>query len=602
MAENFFTSNKDIQFYVNEYIDWEPILALREKNYENPDGDEDAPKNFEEALDSIKTILDYMGHIVGDSILPSANKVDIEGGATYDPKTKTVTLHPETEKNLNILIESGIMGFGFPRKYGGLNCTQLTGNIANEILSLGDAGLMTTVTLQWGVGNIILHFADEELIKECIPKLSSGEYGAAMVLTEPDAGSDLGRILTTAKYDEDKKHWLINGSKRFITNGHRECHLVLARSEPDSMGDVRGISLFYVNGNDVEVSRIEHKMGIHGSATCELIYDNSPGILIGKRRFGLVKYMYALMNEARLAVATQGLGMAQAAYNEALKYSDEREQFGKKIREFPPVARLLVEMKMDIESLRALIYQTSWYVDMYFLLEGRLNEIKKELKEASGDDKDKLKAERDKLTADYKKYRMYADVLTPLSKMKSGQLCIRVTSDALQVLGGVGYTKEFNVERFFRDARIVDVYEGTGQLQAKAAISGVLNRILQPLMDEYVEKAKKSDDPLVKISLEKLIQANKFMDESIDRIKSLSDQENYEDYLHLYEGRLCQMLHDIFAGYILLDQALILERKKYVVKRYSTEMLGRIKMWKEQILEGELSTIENFDVLTEAEF
>jgi alkylation response protein AidB-like acyl-CoA dehydrogenase len=519
MAENFFSRNRDIQFYVSEYIDWKPIIDMKENYYQNPDQDEEAPANFEEALDHTKTILDYVGHLAGEIIDPNAAEVDRQG-AGFDAQNQKVILPQGIEEDLEQLGESGLLGISLPRKYGGLNCCQTATTIASELLGSGDAALMTIACLQWGVANVIWHFADEEVKAEYLPKLSSGEYKAAMVLTEAEAGSDLGNIRTTAEYDEGRKQWIINGTKRFITNGQGEVLLLLARSEPDSAGDVRGISLFLVEGKDAEVTRIEEKLGIHGSPTCEMIFENSPGILIGKRRFGLIKHMYSLMNEARLGVAAQGLGIAQAAYDHALKYADEREQFGRKIRTFPPVADLLVTMKMEIEATRALIYKTVWFVDMYMELERHLETIKEKVKSARGAEKEALKKKRDEMRTLYLKYQRYANVLTPLSKMRGGRMVVEVTDSSIQVLGGYGYMSEFPVERYFRDGRIIDIYEGTGQMQAKAAISGILNKHLEPLIDEIGEKAASQAkvDKELKSILDQLNRARQDLNETIDHV------------------------------------------------------------------------------------
>jgi len=597
MAENFYEKNKDIQFYFDQYLDLKTIIDLKENFYQNPDGDEDAPANFEEALDNTKSILNYLGHIASETIFPNSTKVD-EEGASFDPQTKTIKLASGTIEDLNALKEAGVMGLTLPRKYGGLNQCETALVASIDMVSAADAGLMTLFGLQ-GIGESIYHFADEEVKDKYLPKLASGEYLGAMTLTEAGAGSDLGSVLTKATYDEDKQKWFLNGTKRFITNGGAEVQLVLARTEPDTDGDVRGLSMFLVEIDQIEVNRIEHKLGINGSPTCELVFDNSEGMLIGKRRFGLVKYLISLMNSARLGCAAQGLGLAQIAFDDALQYSDEREQFGKKIKEFPPIANMLAKMKLSIESTRALVYQCAWMVDNYTGLEHRIVVIKEQLKDAKDEQKEKLSAERKECVDKAKKFRMYADILTPLAKIKSGTMANEVTSDAIQVLGGVGYTKEFRVERYFRDARIVDIYEGTGEMQVKAAISGVLNGYLNPLMDQFEDKVNKSDDDELK-SLGKIIkEARNDLDEAIAKIKGSVEDPDYEIYLQSYERNLCDMLCDLYCAYLLLDQALISDRKKIVARKYIGQMRNRVAQDKAEVLNSNLDAVKHFNLINE---
>jgi len=603
MTDNFFSRNGDIQFCVNEYIDWQPIIDMCEDYYKNPDHDEDAPASFAEALDHTKTVLDYVGHLAGEVFYPDAIEVD-EQGARFDRRSKEVILPRGIVEALEKLGESGLLGISLPRKYGGLNCSHTATTIASELVGSGDASLMTLACLQWGVANVIWCFGDDDLKSRYLPKLASGAFKAAMVLTEAEAGSDLGNLRTTANFDESRETWIINGTKRFITNGQGEVLLVLARSEPDTLGDVRGISLFLVEGGDAEVTRIEEKLGIHGSPTCEMVFEDSPGVLIGQRRYGLVKHMYALMNEARLGVAAQGLGIAQAAYDCALKYADERVQFGHKIRTLPPVADLLVSMKVEIEATRALIYKTAWFVDMYTELDRHLEPLKAGIKTAQGQKKEALKKQRDEMRAAAAEYHRFANVLTPLSKMRSGRMAVEITDAAIQVLGGYGYMREFPVERHFRDARVIDIYEGTGQLQAKAAISGILNEHLEPLLQEIDSKIATGvgTGPSLKATLGHLRRARRDLDETIDHVISRQSRPDFETYLNLYEGRLCRMMVHVFSGYLLADQSLISKRKKLVARRYASQMAPQVAMWKEQITAGDLETIEFFAELTDGSF
>ncbi|MFA6093603.1 MAG: acyl-CoA dehydrogenase family protein [Elusimicrobiota bacterium] len=596
MAKNLFADNSDIQFYANEYLDWKTVLDMKEDSYKKSEG---APSNFEEALDNAKTELDYLGKLVGDVIYPNAKDADHEG-ARFDAQTRKVILSKGTEQNLKMLGESGFLGVSLPRKYGGLNSSQTATTIASELLGAGDAGLMTVACLQWGVANVILHFAEDSVKDAYLPRLSSGEYGAAMVLTEANAGSDLGGIRTTATLDEASGKWKLNGSKQFITNGQREVLLVLARSEADTSGDIRGLSLFLVEGKDAQVTRLEEKLGLHSSPTCELVFKDSPGILIGKRGYGLIKYMFALMNEARLSVAAQGLGIAQSAYNEALKYSGEREQFGRKIQSFPPVADMLVRMKLQIESTRALIYRTAWCVDMHMELDRILEGVKAELKLAEGEKKEALKKKRDELAALCKTYGRYADVLTPLSKILGGRTAVEVCDSAIQVLGGYGYSREYPVERLFRDARIVDIYEGTAQMQAKAAIAGILNGALEPLIAQITEKAaqKANTDAEIKALLGDAQAAWKTLCEAVAHVKSHEGKPDHDIYLELHEGALCQMSCLATAACLLLDQTLVSPRKKIVAHRYLAQTLPQVRMLADYVKKENLDSVKQFAALT----
>lgn len=597
MAENFYERNRDIQFYIDTYLDLKSIIDLKEGFYEG--GDEDAPTSYEEALDQAKSVLHYMGDICLNTIYPNAAKVD-EEGAQFDAATKTVKMAQGTLENLTALSEGGLMGVTLPRKYGGMNQCETILVSCIEMLSSADASLMTIWGLQ-GIGETIYHFADDDVKDKYLPQLASGESTAAMVLTEANAGSDLGSVAARAHFDEASQKWLINGSKRFITNGGGELMLVLARTEEETDGDVRGLSMFLVEQKEVEVTRLEHKLGINGSPTCEMIFENSAGILIGKRRFGLVKYLFSLMNSARLGCAAQGLGIAQIAFDEAAKYAGEREQFGTKIGKFPAVADLLVNMKLEIEGTRAIVYNCAQIVDMYVGLEKRAEVLKEKAKDLAGDEKKALSDERKKCVDQGKMYRQYADILTPLAKMKSGDMVIRVTSDAVQVLGGVGYTKEFPVERFFRDARIVDIYEGTGQLQVKAAISGVLNGYLMPLMANIKERCSLAKNDSVSGMLKSLDDAVGDMNEAIAFVKAKSSTPDYEIFLHLNEAKLCKMVMDVYVGYLLVDQSTYTPRKLIVAENYIRSMIHRVKMQKGLVLSAVTDTMTKFKEITEVD-
>ena len=453
------------------------------------------------------------------------------------------------------------MGFTLPRRYGGLNFPRLVYAVAIEMVSRADASLMTIFGLQ-DIAETILDFADDEIKDKYLPKFASGEVTGAMVLTEPDAGSDLQAVQLKAIEDPKQKgRWRLNGVKRFITNGCGEVLLVLARSEAGTK-DGRGLSLFVCEGGPtVRIRRIEDKLGIHGSPTCEMQFMNTPAQLVGKRRRGLTKYVMALMNGARIGIASQALGIAEAAYTEALEYAKEREQFGKKIIDMPPVADLLAKMKVDIEASRALLYDTCRYVDFETQL-GRLIEAGKAPEGA----KEKLAANR-----------KIASILTPMAKYYVTEAAVRITSDALQVHGGSGYMRDYPIERFFRDARITNIYEGTSQLQVVAVLAGLMGGNLNGRLEELA--ARKYDGPVG--DLAKIVRdVQKKLIEAVEHVRG---QES-EDYTDLAGRQLTDMVCDVYMAHLLIDQAQHCERKLNVARLFINNMTARFN--------GELGDME----------
>ena len=439
---NFFNENADIQFQFNR-IDLEEIIRIREDDYKQAEQYSFAPRDYEDAKDNFKRILEVVGDIAGNFVAERAREVD-ELGSTFEDGV--VTYAKGLEEAMERLNQAGLMGFILERKYGGLNLPISLYIFAIEMVSRGDASLMNLFGLQ-DISETIENYATDEIKDEFLPKFSSGEVTGAMVLTEPDAGSDLQAVKTRA-YQDEKGNWFLSGVKRFITNGNADVNLVLARSE-EGTRDGRGLSLFVCYGDDtVQIRRIEHKLGIKGSPTCEMQFHDTPAQLIGSRKRGLISYVMALMNGARLGVAAQALGIAQAAYVEARRYAQEREQFGKPILNFPAVAEMLIKMKVDLESSRTLIYATARAVDMHKVSDMEMARLK-EAGESFAEMKDQAKH-----------WKAMADFLTPLSKFIISEKANRICYDAIQIHGGTGYMQEFNVERHFRDVRITNIYEG----------------------------------------------------------------------------------------------------------------------------------------------
>ena len=463
---NFYTDNEDLKFQFKHPL-INKIVDLKEQGYRDFGKYDYAPANLEDAIDSYDKVMEIIGEICGDIIAVNAESVDHDGPVCKDGR---VTYAAGTQKNQEALIKAGVYGIALPREFGGLNFSMVPYVMAAELVSRADAGFGNIWGLQ-DCAETIYEYASREIQEEFLPRINKGET-CSMDLTEPDAGSDLQSVMLKATYNEEKGLWYLNGVKRFITNGDAQIKLVLARSE-EGTKDGRGLSYFVYDKawGGVNVRRIENKLGIKGSPTCELVFNNAPAKLVGDRKLGLIKYVMSLMNGARLGVGAQSVGISEAAYREAAKYAQERVQFGKKIAEFPAVAEMLGLMKAKLQASRAVLYETTRFVDIYKSYEAILKERKLTPEER----------------AEYKKYSKYADMFTPVLKMMASEYCNQNAYDAIQVHGGSGYMKEYPVERLYRDARITTIYEGTSQLQTVAAIRYVTNGSYLGRIKEYEE-------------------------------------------------------------------------------------------------------------------
>jgi alkylation response protein AidB-like acyl-CoA dehydrogenase len=515
--------------------------------------------------------------IAAETIAPNAEDVDTEGN-TLNPDG-TVTYHPKVRENLDILGRADLMGFTLPYKYGGLNCPNLVYTMATEIVSRADGSLMNLFGLQ-GIAETINAFANDEIKDDYLPRFACGEVTGAMVLTEPDAGSDLQAIRLRAEQDEHGV-WRLNGVKRFITNGCGEVLLVLARSEPQ-IADGRGLSLFACERSEhVKVRHLEHKLGIHGSPTCELVFTDMPARLVGERQRGLITYVWALMNGARLGIAAQSLGIAEAAYRLARLYAHQRQQFGVPIERFPAVAEMITDMQVMIQAARALTYETSRVVDR------EINNLRVlETRQLSDDEQKRRK----KLARDLKRI---TSMLTPMSKYYASEMCCRVADTTIQVLGGSGYMRDYPAERYLRDARITTIYEGTSQLQVVAARGGVSSGSFETYLGE-LEKVE-YDDPLLRELKQKLIDAKRLIVEANAFVKTRSP-----GYLDLVARRLVDCALIQIMGHLLLHQAAKSDRKKRVARRYIESELASLRMKCEQIRSGDTSPLDDYEVLAGA--
>ena len=510
------------------------IIELKERNFADAKLYDYAPQDTEDALDSYRRVLDIVGEVCGEVIAANAESVDHEGPRVVNDHVEYAS---GTVKNIEALIEAGLGGMTLPRKYDGLNMPVTCFAMANEMVARADAGFENIWGLQ-DCAETINEFASEEIKMKFLPRVSAGET-CAMDLTEPDAGSDLGAVMLKASWDEEAQTWRLNGCKRFITNGDGDISLVLARTE-EGTKDARGLSMLIYDKRDggVKVRRIENKLGIKGSPTCELVFNNAPATLVGDRKMGLIKYVMSLMNAARLGISAQSTGLCEAAYREALKYAQEREQFGKPIIKFAAVSEMLKNMEAKTLASRALLYETARFVDIY-----------KQLNHISHDRS--LEAEE---RQEMKFYNRLADGFTPLAKMFASEYANEVAYDSIQIHGGSGYMKDYACERLYRDARIMNIYEGTTQLQVVAAINHVTKgTYLEQIMRYEEEATSEATKPM----FDKLVELRKTYESVVERVESIDKEAaGYKDF---HARRLVEIAGYIIMSHIMLRQARELE-------------------------------------------
>lgn len=524
---NYYTDNKSLKYHLEHPL-MEKIVALREEEYAQKDKFDYAPIDFSDAMDSYNKVLEIVGEICGDIVAPNAESIDAEGPQVIDGHVKYAR---GTQENLDALIKAGLIGITLPREFGGLNFSIVPYTMAADLVSRADAGFVNIWGLQ-DCAETVHEFADADQQARFLPRVCKGET-MAMDLTEPDAGSDLQAVELKATFDEANNRWLLNGVKRFITNGDGDIALVLARSE-EGTRDGRGLSMFIhdkKNGG-VTVRRIEHKMGIIGSPTCELVFKNAPAELVGQRKMGLIKYVMGLMNSARLGIAAQSVGISEAAYREAIAYAHDREQFGKPIIQFPAVSEMLTMMKAKLDASRAILYETARFVDLYKAYYHVSN--KRAL----------TKEEREEM----KKYQKLADIFTPLAKGLGSEYCNQNAYDAIQIHGGSGFMKDYPVERIYRDARITSIYEGTTQLQVVAAIRGVTTGGCLAQIQEYEKNELRNDLTPMQEKLKTL--AAKYA-EAVEKVASTKNS----DFIDFNARRLVEMAGTIIMSHLLLFDA-----------------------------------------------
>lgn len=523
---NFYTDNPALKHHLTHPM-MEKIVALKERNYTDSEKFDYAPFNFADAMDSYDKVLEVVGEVCGEYIAARAEDVDHQGPHVENGR---VIYADGTKENLDICRKAGLMGMAMPRRYGGLNFPITPYIMAADIVSRADTGFENLWGLQ-DCAETIYEFADEDQKSRYIPRVCNGET-MSMDLTEPDAGSDLQSVMLKATEQPDGT-WLLNGVKRFITNGDSDIHLVLARSE-DGTKDGRGLSMFIYDKRNggVNVRRIENKMGIKGSPTCELVYKNAKAELVGSRKLGLIKYVMALMNGARLGIAAQSVGVSELAYREALAYARDRKQFGKAIIEFPAVYEMLSVMKAKLDASRSLLYECARYVDLYKVYDDIAKERALTLEEKK----------------ESKQYSKIADALTPLAKGMGSEYCNQNAYDCIQIHGGSGFMKDYACERLYRDARITSIYEGTTQLQVVAAIRYVTTGAYLNLIKEYENVEVKPELQGIKDRLAKLTQ---IYADSVEKVTSVKEPA----YVDFMARRMVEMAADIIMGHLLLQDA-----------------------------------------------
>jgi alkylation response protein AidB-like acyl-CoA dehydrogenase len=525
---NFYTDNTALRFQLSHPL-MQKIVALKERNFAEKDKFDYAARDFEDAIDNYDRVLEIVGEICGEIIAANAENVDKEGPQVINNR---VIYAAGTQQNHEALSKAGLYGMSLPRRFGGLNFSMVPYVMAAELVSRADAGFANIWGLQ-DCAETLVEFATDDINEEYLPRVVAGQT-CSMDLTEPDAGSDLQAVMLKATFNEQENLWYLNGVKRFITNGDAQIKLVLARSE-DGTTDGRGLSYFVVDNvhdDKIKVRRIENKLGIKGSPTCELVFTNVPAKLVGTRRMGLIKYVMSLMNGARLGVGAQSVGLSHAAYNEALAYAHDRKQFGKAIIEFPAVYEMLATIKAKLDASRAILYETTRFVDVYKAYEGIETERKLEPEEK----------------AEYKEYQKLADAFTPMLKMFASEYANQNAYDCIQVHGGSGFMKDYACERLYRDARILTIYEGTSQLQVVAAIRHVTT-------GTYLKRIREYEQMSINPKFDGLRQRLIALTEIYEKMSAKVAEAKNPEYLDFMARRIVETAGHIIMSYLLIVDA-----------------------------------------------
>lgn len=551
---NFFLDNKDLQYHLDHPL-MRKIVELKERGFSEKDLYETAPHNFEDAMDTYRRVMSITGEVCGEVIAPNAEGVDHEGPRVVNDRVEYAS---GTVENMNAVNAAGLSGITLPRRFGGSNFPLICFVMANEMVARADASFENIWGLQ-DCAETLNEFASEEQKQKYLSWVCEGAT-CAMDLTEPDAGSDLGAVMLKATWSEEKQTWLLNGVKRFITNGDGDVSLVLARTE-EGTTDARGLSMLVYDKRNggMKVRRIENKLGIKGSPTCELVFTDAPAELVGDRRMGLIKYVMSLMNAARLGIGAQSVGLCEAAYREALKYAHERQQFGKDIIKIPAIAEMLSTMRAKLHGARALLYETSRFVEIY----KQYTHISHE-RSLEGEERQEMKY-----------YNRLADAYTPLVKLFASEYANQLAYDAIQIHGGSGFMKDYACERLYRDARIMNIYEGTSQLQVVAAINGVTKGTYMENIARY--EAQEYSEAMQPIK-EKLISLRERVEAMIAHVESVSKESaQFKDF---HARRLVESVGHIIITHLLAQQA-------SEVEEYSSDAKIFLKMAEQYVAGAE---------------
>jgi alkylation response protein AidB-like acyl-CoA dehydrogenase len=580
---NFFTDNDDIKVLF-KHLDIARLAGLMEEGFRFHDEFDFAPENTEEALDNYERMLKTIGQICGDDIAPTAEDNDRIGNVLNEDGS--VTYAPGIAKAMKLFASADAMGFTLPYRFGGINCPQLVFTMTNDMVSRADASLMNIYGLQ-GNADTLNAFASEEIKQHYLPKMASGEWTGAMVLTEPDAGSDLQAVKLRGYQDEDG-NWFLKGVKRFITNGCGDVLLVLCRTEPE-VTDGRGLSLLVCEkGPKVQIRRLEDKLGIHASPTCEMVFNDVPAQLVGERQRGLIEYVMSLMNGARIGIASQSVGIGEAAYRVARDYGNSRKQYDVTIDTFPAVRELLVNSQVDLQAARTLTYYATFNVDL---------EIAAKKLEAYGNlEGDAKKANKKEL----RRIGRYNKLLTPMAKYYGSEMSMRVANDAIAVLGGSGFMRDYASERHLRDSRITTIYEGTSQLQVLAAVAGVLSGTCKTVLEDLLAKPSRRDEwtPETKEIVDEISAAVPELEDAITLVKSQSIA-----YRDLVARKLVDMGIFLLVGAMFADQAAttvdddMARRKLVVARQWLAWRMPEFRMNKEKILSVDQYINTDFETL-----
>lgn len=557
---NYYTDQPEIAFHLEHPL-MKRIVELKERNYADKDKYDEAPVNYEDAIENYKRILDITGEVAANIIEPNSESVDLEGPRLIDNRMHYAS---KTYENLDATRKAGLWGVSMPRQYGGLNLPNVVFSMLSEMISSADGGFQNIWSLQSCI-DTLYEFGNDEQRAKYIPRICNGET-MSMDLTEPDAGSDLQRVMLKATFDEKENCWRLNGVKRFITNGDSDLHLVLARSE-EGTHDGRGLSMFIYDKRNggVDVRHIEHKLGIHGSPTCELVYKNAKAELCGNTRMGLIKYVMALMNGARLGIAAQSVGLSSEAYKEGLNYAKERAQFGKKIITFPAVYDMLSRMKAKLDAGRSLLYQTARYVDIYKALEDIARD-------------QKLTAEE---RQEMKQYTRLADAFTPLAKGINSEYANQNAYDSISIHGGSGFIMEYKCQRLYRDARIFSIYEGTTQLQVVAAVRYITNGTYLSIMKEMLANDVCDCMKDLKARVERLVA---LYEEALEKVKASECQDTIDF--------LARRLYNMTAG--IIESLLLIEDASKAPELFEKSANVFVRMTEEEVA-GSVAYIKAFD-------